>query len=95
VRSRLAVVVKNEGRSVRRRCVGHPDDASPVEAATGTSRDERISMAKLIYSAITCLDGYVAVGSANFDWAAPDKEVHSFVNDLQRSVGSTGGECMR
>lgn len=52
-------------------------------------------MAKLIYSAITCLDGYVAVGSANFDWAAPDKEVHSFVNDLQRSVGSTGGECMR
>lgn len=45
-------------------------------------------MAKLIYSAITSLDGYVADGSGNFDWAAPDEEVHSFVNDLERSVGT-------
>jgi dihydrofolate reductase len=45
-------------------------------------------MAKLIYSAITSLDGYVADEDGNFDWAAPDEEVHSFVNDLERSVGT-------
>ena len=45
-------------------------------------------MAKLIYSAITSLDGYVADGDGNFDWAAPDEEVHSFVNDLERRVGT-------
>ena len=45
-------------------------------------------MAKLIYSAITSLDGYVADENGNFDWAAPDEEVHSFVNDLERPVGT-------
>jgi dihydrofolate reductase len=45
-------------------------------------------MAKLIYSAITSLDGYVADEEGNFDWAAPDDEVHSFVNDLERPVGT-------
>jgi dihydrofolate reductase len=45
-------------------------------------------MAKLIYSAITSLDGYVADKDGSFDWAAPDGEVHSFVNDLERSVGT-------
>ena len=45
-------------------------------------------MAKLIYSAITSLDGYVADRDGNFDWAAPDEEVHAFVNDLERSVGT-------
>jgi dihydrofolate reductase len=45
-------------------------------------------MAKLIYSAITSLDGYVADEDGNFDWAAPDEEVHTFVNDLQRPVGT-------
>jgi dihydrofolate reductase len=45
-------------------------------------------MAKLIYSAITSLDGYVADEDGNFDWAAPDEEVHSFVNDLERRVGT-------
>jgi dihydrofolate reductase len=44
--------------------------------------------AKLIYSAITSLDGYVADEEGNFDWAAPDEEVHSFVNDLERPVGT-------
>ena len=44
--------------------------------------------AKLIYSAITSLDGYVADADGNFDWAAPDDEVHSFVNDLERPVGT-------
>jgi len=45
-------------------------------------------MAKLIYSAITSLDGYVADENGNFDWAAPDEEVHRLVNDLERPVGT-------
>ncbi|MCU1428266.1 MAG: deaminase [Actinomycetia bacterium] len=45
-------------------------------------------MAKLIYSAITSLDGYVADEDGNFDWAAPDEEVHAYVNDLERPVGT-------
>ncbi len=45
-------------------------------------------MAKLIYSAIASLDGYVADEDGNFDWAAPDEEVHTFVNDLERPVGT-------
>src|SRR6186997_2944244 len=45
-------------------------------------------MAKLIYSAICSLDGYVADARGNFDWAAPDEEVHSFVNDLERPIGT-------
>jgi dihydrofolate reductase len=45
-------------------------------------------MAKLIYSAITSLDGYVADENGNFDWAEPDEEVHTFINDLQRPVGT-------
>jgi dihydrofolate reductase len=45
-------------------------------------------MAKLIYSAITSLDGYVADANGNFDWAEPDAEVHTFVNDLERPVGT-------
>jgi dihydrofolate reductase len=46
------------------------------------------SPAKLIYSAITSLDGYVADEDGNFGWAAPDEEVHAFVNDLERPVGT-------
>jgi dihydrofolate reductase len=45
-------------------------------------------MAKLIYSAITSLDSYVADENGNFDWAAPDEEVHRFVNDLERPIGT-------
>jgi dihydrofolate reductase len=45
-------------------------------------------VAKLIYSAITSLDGYVADKDGNFDWAAPDEQVHAFVNDLERTVGT-------
>jgi hypothetical protein len=45
-------------------------------------------VAKLIYSAITSLDGYVADENGNFDRAAPDEEVHAFVNDLERRVGT-------
>jgi dihydrofolate reductase len=45
-------------------------------------------MAKLIYSAIASLDGYVADEDGNFDWAVPDEEVHAFINDLDRPVGT-------
>ncbi len=45
-------------------------------------------MARLIYSAIASLDGYVADEDGNFGWAAPDEEVHAFVNDLERPVGT-------
>ena len=45
-------------------------------------------MARLIYSAITSLDGYVAEQDGNFDWAAPDEEVHTFVNELERPIGT-------
>ena len=45
-------------------------------------------MAKLIYSVITSLDGYIEDAQGNFDWAAPDEEVHSYVNDLERQVGT-------
>jgi dihydrofolate reductase len=45
-------------------------------------------MAKLLYSAIASLDGYVADADGRFDWAEPDEEVHRFVNDLERPVGT-------
>lgn len=44
-------------------------------------------MGKLIYSAITSLDGYIADAAGNFDWGEPDAEVHSYLNDLERSAG--------
>ncbi len=45
-------------------------------------------MARLIYSAITSLDGYVSDRDGNFDWAEPDAEEHTFVNDLERPIGT-------
>ena len=45
-------------------------------------------MARLIYSVIASLDGYVADDDGRFDWAEPDAEVHAFVNDLERPVGT-------
>jgi len=43
---------------------------------------------RLIYGAIASLDGYVADADGGFDWAAPDEEVHAFVNELQRAAGT-------
>jgi dihydrofolate reductase len=43
-------------------------------------------MARLIYSAITSLDGYIEDTDGGFGWAEPDQEVHRFVNDLERSA---------
>ena len=45
-------------------------------------------MAKLIYSAIASLDGFVADRDGHFEWAAPSEEVHAFVNELERPVGT-------
>ena len=45
-------------------------------------------MASLIYLAIGSLDGYVEDEQGKFDWAAPDEEVHAFVNDIERPVGT-------
>jgi dihydrofolate reductase len=45
-------------------------------------------MARLVYSAVASLDGYTADADGRFDWAAPSEEVHAFVNDLERNVGT-------
>jgi dihydrofolate reductase len=45
-------------------------------------------MAKLIYYAISSVDGYIEDADGKFDWAKPDDEVHAFVNDLVRPVGT-------
>lgn len=45
-------------------------------------------MSKLIYTAITLLDGYIEDEEGRFDWAVPDAEVHAFVNDLEATVGT-------
>jgi dihydrofolate reductase len=45
-------------------------------------------VSKLIYSMIASLDGYVADAAGKFDWAEPDEQVHSYANELQRTVGT-------
>ena len=45
-------------------------------------------MARLIYTAICSLDGFVADNDGKFDWAEPDAEVHTFINDLERPAGT-------
>lgn len=52
------------------------------------SAKESLTMAKLIYAAITSLDGYIADKDDKFDWAMPDKEVHAAVNDIERPIGT-------
>jgi dihydrofolate reductase len=47
-----------------------------------------MGMAKLIYAAIASLDGYVEDEEGRSDWAMPDEEVHAFVNDLERPIGT-------
>ncbi len=45
-------------------------------------------MSKLIYAAIASLDGYVEDEEGKFDWAMPDEELHAFVNDQERPIGT-------
>src|SRR4051794_38748638 len=57
--------------------------------ASGAGRTRKNGpMARLVYSAITSLDGYVADEQGGFSLARPDEEVHSFVNDLERPIGT-------
>jgi dihydrofolate reductase len=58
-----------------------------VEAAAHGSPMGSVT-AKLIYSAIASLDGYVADEDGKFDWAEPDEELHRFFNDLERTIGT-------
>ena len=46
-------------------------------------------MGKLLYMNISSLDGYVADEAGKFDWAEPDEEVHTFINDLLRPIGTS------
>jgi len=50
--------------------------------------DGRLRVARLVYTAITSLDGYVNDADGRFDWSAPDEDVHRFVNELERRVGT-------
>ena len=54
-------------------------------------------MSKLVYSALASLDGYVEDADGAFDWAAPDEEVHAFVNELERPIATYlyGRRCTR
>jgi dihydrofolate reductase len=54
---------------------------------THLARREGHAMGKLIYSALASLDGYVEDDQGRFDWAAPDEEVHAFINDIERPIG--------
>src|ERR671918_2272871 len=68
-------------------------DQIPTSSRRGCTRpsrrrNARHGMGKLIYSAITSLDGYVADEDGDFDWAEPDEEVHTFINDLERPIGT-------
>jgi dihydrofolate reductase len=47
-----------------------------------------VKMAKLVYAALASLDGYIEDDQGRFDWAVPDEQVHAFVNDLQRPIGT-------
>ena len=43
---------------------------------------------KLIYAAIASLDGFIEDATGGFEWAAPDEQVHAYVNDLERPTGT-------
>src|SRR5439155_1074878 len=61
----------------------------PQRGRQGPARTPgRLTVAKLIYSAIGSLDGFVEDERGKFDWAAPDEEVHAFVNELERPIGT-------
>ncbi len=45
-------------------------------------------MGRLVYAVIASLDGFVNDESGGFEWAAPAEDVHRFVNELERPVGT-------
>jgi dihydrofolate reductase len=56
--------------------------------AASNQKERRAGMAKLIFAVQASLDGYTADESGDFDWAAPDSDVHAFINDLERPIGT-------
>jgi dihydrofolate reductase len=61
---------------------------TPGQSSGGRANCKTCRMGKLIYSAIASLDGYTVDARGNFDWSAPDSEVHGFVNDVERPIGT-------
>ncbi len=45
-------------------------------------------MAKLIYLLLMSLDGYIEDTEGNFGWAAPDEQVHTYINELASPIGT-------
>lgn len=43
-------------------------------------------MGRLIYASIGSLDGFIADREGNFEWSAPDEEVHTYLNERDRAV---------
>jgi dihydrofolate reductase len=43
-------------------------------------------MGRLVYIGIGSLDGFIADADGQFDWSAPDEEVHSYLNQRDRAV---------
>jgi hypothetical protein len=77
-------------RPRRRGCVFPARTVAVGKVMSATVRTDlkEARIARLIYSAIMSLDGYVADADGRFEWAAPDEEVFAFVNDLERPVGT-------
>ena len=67
---------------------GEADAFGGVCAWLSESLEGGRAMGRLIYSAIASLDGYIEDACGSFDWAAPDDEVHAFVNELEQPVGT-------
>ena len=57
-------------------------------ASTPVLKDPGGIVAKLVYTAIASLDGFIEDEDGGFAWAMPDPEVHAYVNDLERNVGT-------
>jgi dihydrofolate reductase len=53
-----------------------------------TENERLMTMARLLYSAIASLDGYTEDADGRFEWAAPSEQVHRFVNELERPIGT-------
>lgn len=43
-------------------------------------------MGRLVYTSIGSLDGFIADVDGEFDWSAPDEEVHAYLNERDRRV---------
>jgi dihydrofolate reductase len=60
-----------------------------LQCRTFVADDRReMDMGKLVYAVLGSLDGYYEDAQGQFDWAAPDEELHAFVNDLERPIGT-------